>query len=87
MLKVIAYSQGREWEYHLPQGGCMKQVNASVCLGMGEIGKKRLKLYQQHIKERGYRSLSAFIVHRLDAELDVNIQPGPRHKVNAIRVA
>jgi hypothetical protein len=65
----------------------MKQINASICLGMGDVGKRRLKIYQEKIKARGYKSLSAYVVNRLDQELDVEIPTGPRQKSNSVQYA
>ncbi len=42
-------------------------------MGMGSIGKKRLKLYRRGIKARGYRSLSKYVVDLMDRELSINL--------------
>lgn len=62
----------------------MKQVNTTVCLGMGATGEKRLKLYRQGIRIRGYKSLSGYIVNLVDSQLEVDIPQGPRHKNNNV---
>ena len=53
----------------------MSQVNASVCMGMGKIGHKRLKLYRERIKARGYKSLSKYMVETMDRELGLDFSP------------
>lgn len=51
----------------------MSQVNASVCVGMGSVGKKRLRLYREKIKARGYKSLSKYVVDVMDRELSLDL--------------
>lgn len=58
----------------------MSQVNTSVCMGMGAVGKKRLKLYRQGIKARGYKSLSRYVIDLLDRELSLEIPKETRRE-------
>lgn len=58
----------------------MSQVNTSVCMGMGSVGKKRLKLYREGIKSRGYKSLSKYVIDVLDRELSLQISKVPRRE-------
>ena len=48
----------------------MTQVNRTICIGMGTIANKKLKLYVAGAKERGYHSFSAFVVALLERELE-----------------
>ena len=50
----------------------MSQVNTSLCLGMNNVGKRRLKLYRERIKARGYKSLSKYVRDTIDRELPEN---------------
>ena len=59
----------------------MNQVNTSVCMGMGSVGKKRLKLYHQGIKARGYKSLSRYVIDTLDRELRLEIKKNTRRDI------
>lgn len=43
-------------------------------MGMGAVGKKRLKLYREGIKAHGYKSLSRYVVDVLDRELKLNLE-------------
>jgi hypothetical protein len=56
----------------------MSQINTSVCMGMGNIGRQRLKIYRQGIKARGYKSLSKFVIDILDRELHVTFSNAER---------
>jgi len=61
------------------------QTVRSISLGMEEVGKKRLKLYTELARKKGYESLSAYIVDLVDRELGIDLpQPrmrkGPRPK-------
>lgn len=51
----------------------MRQVNTSICTGMGKVGKKRLMLYRERVKAKGYRSFSAYVVTLLDQQLRVEL--------------
>lgn len=57
----------------------MSQVNASICTGMGKVGKRRLKLYREKIKSRGYKSLSKYVVDLMDRELALDFPKSERH--------
>jgi hypothetical protein len=56
----------------------MGQTSKSVCIGMGAVGKKRLRLYLQGIKARGYTSFSAYVVDLVDKELAIKLPKPPR---------
>jgi len=58
----------------------MEQVNKSVCVGMGSLGKKRRMLYMQGIKARGYTSFSAYVVALMDKELSIELPKEPRRR-------
>ncbi len=60
----------------------MEQVNKSVCIGMGPVGRKRMKMYLEAIKARGYSSFSAYVVDLLDKELGIELpRPSRREPV------
>lgn len=48
-------------------------------MGMGNVGKRRLKLYREGIKARGYKSLSKYVVHVMDRELSLDLPKTPNH--------
>jgi hypothetical protein len=50
-------------------------------MGMGKIGKERLRLYHEKIKALGYKSLSSYIVDVMDRELSLDLPRGPRRSV------
>jgi hypothetical protein len=60
----------------------MSQVNTSVCMGMGKVGKRRLKLYREGAKARGYKSFSKYVKDVLDRELSLSV---PRETHREIR--
>ena len=50
-------------------------------MGMGKIGKKRLKLYREGLKARGHKSLSKYVVDAMDRELAVDLPKPERRSV------
>lgn len=58
----------------------MRQVNTSICTGMGKLGKQRLTLYRARVKAKGYRSFSAYVVKLLDQQLEVDLPRGKSRK-------
>lgn len=55
------------------------QTVTSISLGKKEIGEERLKLWQERIAQRGYNSLSAFVVDLVDRDLGVKL-PKPKSR-------
>lgn len=53
------------------------QVITSINFGTSEVGQERLRLYKKLASERGYDSLSAFIVDLVDADLKIDL-PKPK---------
>lgn len=58
----------------------MSQINTPVRMGAGNVGKKRLKLYREKIRARGYKCLSDYVVDALDRELSLEFSKAPRRE-------
>ena len=67
----------------------MKQIKMPISFGVGATGRKRLRLYRERLKAKGYKNLSDYILALLDKEVAAEEQPRslPRNAITHRKTA